>query len=211
MKILSHIVLLTIVTSLGSVANAVVSFTGTYSSNLKQSDGTTNIPVGTRYIVVADTGNNGFGAATNNSITAGTGFTVGSLFGGDEIIQSSTVGTAGRAATSISNVGLDSSPYAGKKFALIWFDTLTSAATTVSNGDKYGILAPSSWVLPTVAGTYGFNGAPTGTDFQQYGVTGFLPGGTTLTAGASAVPEPSRVMLAAMGLGAFVLRRRRQA
>jgi hypothetical protein len=209
MKILSRIVLLAIVTTFGSVANAVVSFTGTYSSNLKQSDGTTNIPIGTRYIVVADTTNNGFGAATNNAVAAGTGFTVGGLFGGDEIIQSSTVGTAGRAATAVSNLGLDSSPYAGKKFALIWFETLTSADTTVSNGNKYGILAPSSWVLPTVAGNYGFTGAPTGTDFQQYGVAGFLPGGTVLTAGT--VPEPSRVMLAAMGLGAFVLRRRRQA
>ncbi len=190
--------LATFVTALPAMS--AVSFTGSYSSNLKQSNGTTNIPTGTRYIIVVDSGTAGFGASVNGSIAAGASLTVGSLFGGDEIIQSSVVGAlAGRATTDISNMGLDLAPYAGKQFALIWFSTQTG--TTTVDGDSYGFYRDAGWILPNAAGTYGF--ASSGGDYVQ-NVANLTASNTV-----GAIPEPSRMMLLAFGaLGLFVRRRR---
>jgi hypothetical protein len=191
-------------------SQAVVSFIGNYSSNLKISDGSTNAPVGTRYIVVVDTGNDGFGSALTNTIASGTTLNVGDLFGGDQIIQSSQIPTlVGRAATAVSNQPFDVAPFAGKQFALIWFDpnTLPGVDTTVADGDKYGITRDSLWVMPSVAGSFNFSTTPVGSDFRQMGGTGFLPGGTTLTIGAA--PEPSRFLLLGLGLVGMIFRRRR--
>lgn len=185
-------------------ASAAVSFTGNYSSNLKQSDGTTNIAVGTRYIVVVDTAGNGFGGATNGSIAAGGSLTVGSLFGGDEIIQSSTIPTlAGRAATAVSNLPLDLAPYAGKQFAIYWFESLTGTQTT--DGADYGFYRDTGWILPSTSGTYGFTSTPTGTDYLQNTAAQTA----SLTVGT--VPEPSRAVLLGFGALGFLARRRRKA
>lgn len=184
-------------------AHASVTFSGNYSSNLKQTDGSTNIVVGTRYILVADLTGNGFGASTNFSIAAGTDFNSGTLFGGDEIVQSSFIPTLpGRAATAVSNASFDSAPYAGKQFGLVWFENLTSSNSTVSNGDKYGFARDASWVFPSTPGTFAF--AASGGDFIQL----TSPGGTSLTAGV-AVPEPSRIILFGLSFMFLIMRRRR--
>lgn len=181
-------------------ASAAVTFTGSYSSNLKQADGTTNITTGTRYIVVVDTGGDGFGGSSTMSVASGTSLVTGSSFGGDEIIQSSTVGAlAGRASTGVSNLGLDVAPYAGKDFALYWFDSFTG--TTVTDGLIYGFYRDSGWDLPVAAGTYGF--ASSGGDYIQ-NTSSLTP---SLTIGS--VPEPSRVLLLALGGMGLIMRRRR--
>ena len=191
-------------------ASAVVSFTGNFSSNLKTSDGVTNIPIGTRYLIVVDTGGDGFGASTSGSVAGGTGFNTGSAFGdvNDLIIQASTATLAGRAATAVSNQPFDLAPYVGRQFGLIWFEDLVSGDTSVSNNDKYGFTRDTGWVMPAVAGTYGFTTTPSGSDFRQMGGAGFLPGGTNLVIGT--VPEPSRMMLAALGALGVMVRRRRK-
>lgn len=182
---------------------AAVSFTGAYSTNLKQSDGTTNIATGTRYIVVVDTAGNGFGGSTNGSIADGTSLTTGSLFGGDEIIQSSTVGgVAGRAPTAVSNLNIDVAPYAGKQFAIYWFESLTG--TSATDGSDYGFYRDTDWIVPAVAGSYGFSSTPTGTDFLQN--TAAQTAGLTV----GAAPEPSRALLLGIGALGFMMRRRRK-
>lgn len=191
-------------------ASAVVSFTGNFSSNLKASDGITNIPIGTRYLIVVDTGGDGFGASTSGSIADGTGFNTGSAFGdvNDLIIQASTTTLAGRAATAVSNQPFDLAPYVGRQFGLIWFEDLVAGDSAVTNSDKYGFTRDTGWIMPAVAGTYGFTTTPTGSDFRQMGGAGFLPGGTNLVVGA--VPEPSRMVLVALGSMGVVVRRRRK-
>lgn len=182
-------------------ASAAVSFTGNYSSNLRQSDGVTPIPVGTRYIVVVDTAGNGFGGSSNGSIADGTTLNVGNLFGGDEIIQSSTIPTlAGRAATAVSNLPLDTAPYAGKQFAIYWFESLTG--TTASNGDDYGFFRDAGWIVPSSPGTYGF--IASGGDFVQNTTAQTA----NLTIGTA--PEPSRALLLGFGALGFMMRRRRK-
>ncbi|MFO1483004.1 MAG: PEP-CTERM sorting domain-containing protein [Verrucomicrobiaceae bacterium] len=195
--------------SLASTGSASISFTGNFSSNLKKSDGTTNAEVGNRFLIIVDNGGDGFGALTNNSIAAGTGFTAGNTFGdaNDIILESDFLGAlTGRAAATVVNNDAWNSLYGGKNFGLVWFDTATSGTSSLSNGDKYGFTRDTAWVMQSADGTYNFTTAPTGSDYRQMGGAGFLPGGTTLAVG---VPEPSRMLLMAMGVIGLGLRRRR--
>ncbi len=200
----AHLITLLMILTSSSLFSAVTfTSTGSATTNTTKSDGTTNIPVGTAFVLIADTGSAGFGALTNNSIPTGSTFGVGDLLGGDTVFYSSTNTLAGRTNVNISN--LDITTLAGKKFAVVWFDTATSSLIT---GDKYGIITDPTWLLPTVSSTLGFS---TTTSASTPFLTNTAPGGTTLTVGVAAVPEPSRVMLLGLGLGAFVVRRRRNA
>ena len=181
------------------VAQAAVTFTGSYASNLKRADGTTNITNGTRYVVIVDTVGDGFGAS--DGAAAGT-LNVDDLFDGDRIIQTSVIGgIAGRAATAVSNLALDVAPFAGKQFALVWFSTVTG--TAASDGDSYGFYRDSGWVLPTVVGATTLGFAATGSDFIQSTVS------RTANLNVAAIPEPSRMILLGFGLVGVFFRRRR--
>jgi hypothetical protein len=185
-----------------TAAPAAVSFTGNFSSNLKNSTNTANVPVGNRFVIIVDSALNGlgFGASTSGVATAGS-LAVGQLFGGDEIIATGTIGSlAGRAAaTVVNNLLLEVAPYAGKQFALVWFDTITN--TTAVDASNYGFFRDAGWIIPSAAGSYGF--AASGSDFIQ----GTAPGAATLSIGA--VPEPSRMILLGFGLLGVFFRRRR--
>jgi hypothetical protein len=203
MKLPLFATFLAVVVCLVGSASAATTFSGNFTSNMKKTDNTTNVPIGNRYIVVVDTAGNGFGAATDNSIASGTGFVTGSSFGGDEIIVSGTVVSAGRAATT----SLDVSPWAGKPFAVIWFDSLTSSNTTTADGDKYGFVTDPSWTIPSTPGTFTFTTSPAGAGDM---LLKNAPGATTLTVGLSAAPEPSRALLLGFGALGFMMRRRRK-
>jgi hypothetical protein len=98
-------------------------------------------------------------------------------------------------ATGLMNTdsfNLNSPITTGQKMGLLWF-----AENTTTQGSHFGFQALG-----------GLNTVPSNGSTITTGITS-TPGLATFTIGAA--PEPSRVMLVAMGLGAFVLRRRRQA
>jgi len=87
---------------------------------------------------------------------------------------------------------LNSPVTSGQNMGLLWF-----AEGTTTNGSHFGFQALGG------ANTVPSNGATI-----TSGITS-TPGLATYTIGA--VPEPSRVMLLGLGLGAFIVRRRRNA
>jgi hypothetical protein len=192
-------------TLFASHCDAAVTFSGPMASGLKKNDNSTLEPNGNLFLVIVDADNSGsFAASTANAIAANTTLNIGDTFGtGDKIIYRGATagGLNGTANATINLSNFDASSYLGQKIALVWFDTLTSAITSASNNSFFGIqTGDATWKMPaTNAGTITFGSTATK-------ITS--PGFAALVVGA---PEPSRVMLAAMGLGAFVLRRRRQA
>ncbi len=84
---------------------------------------------------------------------------------------------------------------AGNKFGLLWLPT-----STASTGSNYGFFSNAAFTLPA-SGVNNFSSVFAGTDPIR---------SASLTIGASVVPEPSRAILAAFGLGLIALRRRRR-
>jgi hypothetical protein len=87
----------------------------------------------------------------------------------------------------------------GREFALVWFDGLGSGDTSTSNNDNYGFLTAANWDLPgSNTGSFSFGSEFTTLDGSA-GSAGLVVG----------VPEPSRAVLAGIGLLGLFLRRRR--
>lgn len=101
------------------------------------------------------------------------------------------------AATSIdpySGTGVTS----GDNFAIIWFDTGTSAGSPIPAGTRYGMIQDAGLTVPPdgTAST-DFSGIFAGTD------------ATPRPADLELIPEPSSLLLLGLGLGAMARRRRR--
>lgn len=192
--------------SYSSSAAVLITSTGSIATNEKKSDGTTAIPVGNAFVLVVDTGAAGFAESSTNTIAANSTFNVGDLLSGDTIIYRATNTLLGRSSNNMSN--LDLTAYAGKQFGLLWFDTAVAATTNLADGDKYGFVTDPTWFIPSVSGTYGFN---TTTSTANPFLTNTAPGGTTLTVGLAAIPEPSRTLLFGLGLLGLIAHRRRKA
>lgn len=158
---------LALLTLLSSVGHSAITISGTVGTSFKGSDGSTNIPVGSLFMVIVDTGVTGFleGTIANpyTGITPGTSglttsldpdvaagdasITAGSTFAGDTILATGANTTAGVLPTMLTNVGI--AGYESAKFALIWFNK--SAATLASEGlanQYYGIISGADWTLP---------------------------------------------------------------
>ncbi|MFZ2278597.1 MAG: PEP-CTERM sorting domain-containing protein [Prosthecobacter sp.] len=173
-------------------------------------------------MLVADTSGLGnFGA-----VVPGASFTAGSFLdaGNTELVLyqntiAATTGAAGAFAAFTSSItpgsGIYSALTSGDPLALLWFPTLTAANTQAAAGNSYGIYTgngnadgSSAWVTPSSTSSgyklYMFTQSAqlaTGTNANSIG-------NATLT--VAGVPEPSRVILAAFGLGLISLRRRRR-
>lgn len=172
--------------------------------------------------VVIDTTGNGFATSNWNSgftYTTGntTGITLQAITGGatDDVLfinattmtsangaDSSVVG-AGRVNT-ISSVDFSSNPsWAGKAFAIIWFDRTTIANSVSTTGQKFGLVTTGTvgspaFLLPASNGdVVDYSNAFVGTDPAK-----------PMSFQFGAIPEPSTALLGAVGaLG--LLRRRR--
>jgi hypothetical protein len=228
---------LALVAMLTAVSQATTTITGTTGSAFKDQGGVTNIPSGSLVLLVADGTGNGFlanslpgaitpgvtGLSGNTITTDQAGLTVGSLFGGDTVIATTTAGSSGSiggfAAFDVTNA-------LSKNFAVVWF---TQAAGSIGAGSYFGILRLSDWTMPSDAdgkayglsstdanGATGFYSVSATISAAQIGATGFFTGtGTGGDASADIkaatfqiVPEPSAALLGAIGaLG--LLRRRR--
>jgi hypothetical protein len=195
-----------------NIASAVVSF-NIKGELLKNSSGTA-AATSTLAFLVADTNSNGFGAVSLNASTSAGSFLNGS---DDQILgrfDLSTFATAGVLSTSLTGITVAQ----GTPLALYWFPTLTLASSTVTGGSTYGSYVGGTAVNGSSVWTAPANGT------SLYKLFYYNADATTLNAGGAnasntgnasftvaAVPEPSRVMLLGLGLGAFIVRRRRNA
>ena len=160
------------------------------------------------------------GSFGNTSILQNAPLTVNSnIMPGDVILKEWTLGTGsgntpGAFYDTASGLNMSSFGAAtGNPLALLWFPTLTTGASTATAATPYGIYTgPGSsgsapWSLPSdgslvTLNMYTTNGAlTTGTLAASNGVASYS---------VTAAPEPSRAILAALGLGLISLRRRRR-
>ena len=151
-------------------------------------------------LMVLDTLGNGF-----TPPTAGSPLLEGASWGDDLIVSLQDLSNAAQdgiwyGAAIISYTGDIS---AGDQFRLYWFPTVTLAAATLTGGEQFGLYGPdlvgldgsdSPWVLSGDGGGY----------YALYFVTQSQGGSNPNTAGwatdAAAIPEPSTMALAALGL-----------
>lgn len=199
-----------LITILSGVGYGGVSIVGirTIGLNFRGTNGASPIPVGSHFMIVADSQNDGilansvFGhlnASTDGYLPArdpivtslGASISPGGTFGGDFVLSTGTV-----ANSSIILMPFDNTSIAGqenKRFALIWFEK--SASTLLSEGligQKYGVLSLEDWILPSVdsgsftmsasdaSGTASYySGGGGALTSQQLGSTGFFTGSGT--------------------------------
>lgn len=165
---------LALLTLFSGVGHSAITISGVVGTQFKGNDVSSNMPVGSLFMVIVDTGVTGFLEGTianpytgitpsisglttslDPDVAAGdASITAGSTFAGDTILATGTNTTAGVMPTMLTSVGI--AGYESAKFALIWF--AKSAATLASQGlanQYYGIIAGADWILPTSdAGTF---------------------------------------------------------
>jgi hypothetical protein len=165
---------LALLSLLSGMGQAAITISGTVGTSFKGSDGTTNIPVGSLFMVIVDTGVTGFleGTLANPyvGVTPGSGgltttadpdvvvaqasITAGQTFAGDTILATGAVTSAGVMPTLLSSIAI--AGYESAKFAVIWF--AKSSATLASEGlanQYYGAISGADWTLPASdAGTF---------------------------------------------------------
>lgn len=187
-----------------------------FAGGLANSSGTL-LTTGTLVLLIADTGDNGFG-----SLAAGSSLSLGSLLNGDDqIIGSGTVlsGGYGQVMGSTgtggnSSIPLMTSPYTnlntGDPLAIVWLPGLNSSSTTLSGGQTYGLyqgVPPESdsdaWVVPL--------GGTTDTQLTFITTADTADGGTAPASDGyasftvSAVPEPADFSLIAGAAGCLAV------
>ena len=135
--------------------------------------------------------NSGGSATTDYYFATGTStsqlgnpFFTGSEAGAGGITTASSVPTTGDGVSGV---------LAGDKFGLLWL-----ANSTAANGSNYGFYTNAAFSLPA-SGVNNFSSVFAGADPIR---------SANLTIGGA--PEPSRAILAALGLGLIALRRRRR-
>jgi hypothetical protein len=222
--------------ALASVSNAAITLGGTALKNV-QGTAATDLVAGKLGLLIVDTAGDGFltgltggtSPAVGNPFssvekynTVGSGLTVNSTFGGDTVLARLTT-TVAFSDTSIAGAlaGFTATPYLNKNYAIVWFDTLTTAGaeTVAPAGAYFGIARGGDWVFPAAdTGTFTFGTGAANLDQVTLAAGGSANAATAAsgqsvafaTAGTSLqfVPEPSAALLGALGaLG--LLRRRR--
>jgi hypothetical protein len=194
-------------------ASVTLNMTG---DKLQTATAGTAAPISGLVILVANTSttSGSFGAT---SIQTGAPLTLGgAIIPGDVILKEWTVGgasgTAGAfydttGAISLAGAGIA----AGNPLALLWFPTLTTGATSAPAGTAYGIYTgpgtngSAAWTVPADGSTVALTFATTNGVFT----VGTAPSSAGV-ASLTVAPEPSRMILAAIGVGLISLRRRRR-
>lgn len=219
MKIVKLVLLLTASSvGLSSAATVIVQFSsGTATVATGFADASGSAAAGLVWGIIVSNGDGVFSPLTENFVlttTTGTGTNgsqIGSsndyYFGSSVLTSNQATGGEAGALGKINSLGAitkGTGAATGSAFALIWFDrSVTSATGTLAGGTKYGLLTDPAFVIPAD------------------GVTQNLASSAALNGGAASdplklansitiagVPEPSAVLLGALGaLG--LLRRRR--
>lgn len=179
------------------------------AANLFEHDGVTLLPQDRLVAMVIDTGNDGLSTAT---LSGGIALTNGASIGNDLIVglyDLSAGGNDGQMAAQPLDV-LYPPGVAGKRLGMYWFTGSTLANQQTVGGSWYGSFqdttggqdGSAAWVLPSDPGG--------NLDLKMLttDVGGFWDPSTG-TAFWAVVPEPSTVVLVAMGvLGMLAIRRR---
>ena len=228
--------LFTFSVAIASVSNAAITLGGTALKNV-QGTTSTDLVAGRLGLIIVDTAGDGFltgltggtspaagnvFSSVNKYSTTGAGLTINSTFGGDLVVARLTTSTSfGDTSMAGALIGFTATPYLNKNFAIVWFDTLTTAGseTVASAGVNFGIARGADWTFPAAdSGAFTYGTGVSNLDQITLGAGGSSTAATAAagqtvafaTAGTSLqfVPEPSAAILGAVG--ALVLLRRRR-
>ena len=225
--------LVVLLSTLVSVSNAAVTWTGVALLNVQGSGPTpTDLASNRLALFIVDQDDDGFlngsiiadGIKNNLLVASDPGLSssvsnlnVGGFFGGDLIIgRLATTNAFGDTTVSGAVSNYTAANILNRKFAIVWFDTPNTSTGNAAAGTKYGIARGGDWVVPAAdSGTQTFGTANTHRDQVTLGLdasspsTGglvdFATNGTTF----SVVPETSTTLLGALGALAMLRRRRR--
>lgn len=207
-----------------TAVDAAVSYSGTALKNVQDSS-QTDLVAGRLALLVVDTGNDGF---LNGTVTSGNPISAASIsnsglntglgqsFAGDVIVARLTTAVsfgdtfiAGTLA-SFENTGV----YQSRNFAIVWFDTLTTAGSETVASGKFGIASGADWTMPGANdGSFTFGTGASNLDQITLGNPStaavdqgvrFATNGATFTV----IPEPSAILLTLAG-SLLLLRRSR--
>jgi hypothetical protein len=203
---------------MAGASHAAITISGAAATALQNPTGTGAAASATALLIVDTTGNGFLGMgniALNTTLTAANdphlagaqGTTIGSLFGGDVVLNTLTTSASGAVSGLLTNVSV--ADYVGMNFAVVWLQ-----------GSNYGIIRGADWTFPAAdSGTFTMNAtdangaasyfqvasnAPTAGSFNFR--TGFAGGNSGAV--FTLVPEPSVALLGALGLLGLVRRRR---
>ncbi|MCX6840474.1 MAG: PEP-CTERM sorting domain-containing protein [Verrucomicrobia bacterium] len=192
------------------------------TANLRTSGGTV-VPANTTMILVSDTDGFSSLAGLSNELL-NLNLAVGSTFGtnskilnvlGASDLNSGDFGYNQNKSYDLTALGLTGGTgTSGTDLAILWFPGLTgTAAQTLGNGQSFGFYR-SDIVDGPSGGSFSFNMPTDGSTTSIYALDTNLGGGIApstfnATGTVGAVPEPSRSMLAALGLACLIGRRKR--
>lgn len=194
-------------------ARATVTF-NIYATELRTAGGTSLMAQDRLVLLVADTGNNGFG-----SLIDGAPLTVNSFLSGDDLIlfRGDLSGGDLGYLIGVANFPLGGNNLgAGDAVRLYWFPTLTLSSTTAGEGNPYGsyrhgtgVDGSAPWVVPNDGANLDLKFFTTGNN--QGEPFGGGPASNDPTLGwasqtVAPIPEASNVITAVLALGLCAFR-----
>ena len=202
------------------LSQSAISFTGTAVTGFG-----TLAPVGTLVLLTVDDTSNGTlnvpglsGHLNANSVPhmslSSAFLDTGLYFGGDLVLGRSVVTSAGALAGGF--IFDNTAAIQGKRFSLLFFPSLGIGSTTVTGSTTYGVVSGSDWILPAVNGGEGFSFSSTDafaeSSFFRITVAAGVATNAQFASSSGAnltVPEPSAVLLSAVGVLGLLHRRRK--
>jgi hypothetical protein len=193
------------------------------TANLRTSGGTV-VPVNTTMILVSDT--DGFSSLDGLSAdllnlnlavgsTFGTNSKILNVLGASDLSGNGDFGYNQNKSYDLTALGLTGGTgTSGTDLAILWFPGLTgTAAQTLGSGQSFGFYR-SDIVDGASGGSFSFNMPTDGSTTSIYALGtnldgGIAPSSFNATGTVGAVPEPSRSMLAVLGLACLIGRRKR--
>jgi len=157
--------------------------------------------------LIASTSGADINLTSLQSSLVGVSLSQGSTFGSDLIVLGtstpnfSSFGAAGTGNATSSNIFYNDGLSAGDSLGLLWID---QADGVIGSNVKFGIYISPTLTMPSDPSTI-----TEGISFleEQYG--GTIADGTLTTTNITAVPEPSAILLSALGVFGLLLRRKR--
>ena len=185
-----------------SAAQAVT--LGGFSATGVTTAGAFDLPAGSSTYLIVD-GGDGFDFLSVGDMAAGLSFTNGSVVTGtnDYVFAYNASQAFGAGASVISGNTTfsltDNAGLSGNAFALVYWDSETTASVTSAAGKAFGFHTDASWVVPTSESAN-----------ETFGGGGIFAGLSGITTSGTVVPEPCTYAALAglLALGYVMVRRR---